>query len=234
MRLTPNTTDITNADQQDHGEGTPVRRKGLKAVAGGVALAVALPAVALAATPFDDVDPSAFYADAVEWAYDNGITTGTSATTFEPDANVTRGQNVTFAKRYHDNIAQPEFEAIHAELDGLDIPVVHSARVSAAGGVVDAGTSDGTSATTTGTGRYVVTFPGDVTDCSWSVVHRTPGGSLIPLPNPDYTDEPHFEVSTRHEGVFPNSSPVSEDVQVLVTDSAGTQKNTEFQLQVIC
>ena len=49
--------------------------------------------------PFDDVKEDAFYYDAVLWAAENGITTGTSATTFEPDATCTRGQIITFLWR---------------------------------------------------------------------------------------------------------------------------------------
>ena len=49
--------------------------------------------------PFDDVTEGAFYYDAVLWAAEMEITTGTSATTFEPDATCTRGQIVTFLYR---------------------------------------------------------------------------------------------------------------------------------------
>ena len=45
--------------------------------------------------PFTDVSASAYYYDAVLWAVEQGITNGTSATTFGPDATVTRGQTVT-------------------------------------------------------------------------------------------------------------------------------------------
>lgn len=48
---------------------------------------------------FTDVQPSAYYADAVAWAVEQGITAGTSATTFSPDASCTRGQMVTFLWR---------------------------------------------------------------------------------------------------------------------------------------
>ena len=41
----------------------------------------------------------AYYYDAVLWAVKEGITSGTSATTFSPDATVTRGQTVTFLYR---------------------------------------------------------------------------------------------------------------------------------------
>ncbi|MBR3415580.1 MAG: S-layer homology domain-containing protein [Clostridia bacterium] len=48
---------------------------------------------------FKDVVPGAYYADAVAWAVANGITTGTSATTFSPEDGCTRGQVVTFLWR---------------------------------------------------------------------------------------------------------------------------------------
>ena len=49
--------------------------------------------------PFADVPEDAYYHDAVLWAYENGVTSGTSATTFSPDATCTRGQVVTFLWR---------------------------------------------------------------------------------------------------------------------------------------
>ena len=49
--------------------------------------------------PFTDVKPGAYYYDAVLWAVKNGVTSGTSATTFSPDDTVTRGQTVTFLYR---------------------------------------------------------------------------------------------------------------------------------------
>ena len=49
--------------------------------------------------PFTDVSASAYYYEAVLWAVEQGITNGTSATTFSPDATVTRGQTVTFLWR---------------------------------------------------------------------------------------------------------------------------------------
>jgi hypothetical protein len=79
-----------------------------------LAVVLLVPATAYATHTFSDVPDGKFYTDAVEWAFDNGITTGTSATTFEPDANVTRGQNVTFAKRYDDNIVQPALTSLTA------------------------------------------------------------------------------------------------------------------------
>ena len=48
---------------------------------------------------FDDVPATADYAQAVAWAVENGVTSGTSATTFSPDSVCTRGQIVTFLHR---------------------------------------------------------------------------------------------------------------------------------------
>lgn len=76
------------------------------------AVALIAPATALASHVFDDVPDGAFYADPVEWAYDNGITTGKSPTQFAPLDAVTRGESVTFLKRYDANIVQPALEAL--------------------------------------------------------------------------------------------------------------------------
>lgn len=46
--------------------------------------------------PFTDVDSNAWYANAVLWAYQNGITSGTTRTTFSPAATCTRAQVMTF------------------------------------------------------------------------------------------------------------------------------------------
>ena len=50
-------------------------------------------------TPFTDVKPGSFYAKAVAWAVENGITNGMSADKFAPDAKCNRGQIVTFLWR---------------------------------------------------------------------------------------------------------------------------------------
>lgn len=49
--------------------------------------------------PFTDVDPDIWYADAVAWAVENGITQGTGSGQFSPDAVCTRAQIVTFLYR---------------------------------------------------------------------------------------------------------------------------------------
>lgn len=68
-----------------------------------VAMVLSMAAPVSAAGPsFDDVSPTAYYANAVGWGADeaNGITSGTTATTFSPDAPCTRAQIVTFLYRY--------------------------------------------------------------------------------------------------------------------------------------
>ena len=53
-----------------------------------------------AANPFEDVSDGKYYAKAVVWAAENGITTGTSETAFRPNQTCTRAQIVTFLWRY--------------------------------------------------------------------------------------------------------------------------------------
>ena len=48
---------------------------------------------------FSDVPENSYYAKAVAWAVENGITVGTSSTTFSPEATCTRAQSVTFLFR---------------------------------------------------------------------------------------------------------------------------------------
>lgn len=50
-------------------------------------------------TSFVDVPANAYFAKAVEWAVENGITNGMTETTFAPDATCTRSQSVTFLYR---------------------------------------------------------------------------------------------------------------------------------------
>ena len=49
--------------------------------------------------PFSDVDLENYYGEAVMWAVANGVTGGTTATTFSPNNDCTRAQIVTFLFR---------------------------------------------------------------------------------------------------------------------------------------
>ena len=74
-------------------------------------LASVLPLSALAVfgLPFTDVPRSAWYYPVVKTAYDRGITNGTTSTTFEPDATVTREQFLVMLYR----AAGIELDAYH-------------------------------------------------------------------------------------------------------------------------
>ena len=57
------------------------------------------PAAKAGSLPFADVKAGSYYDDAVRWAVENGVTVGTSATTFNPNATCSRAQIVTFLWR---------------------------------------------------------------------------------------------------------------------------------------
>lgn len=61
---------------------------------------------ATGSNPFTDLESDAYYYDAVLWAVEQGITKGTSAATFAPDAIVTRAHTVTFLYRA---VGAPDF-----------------------------------------------------------------------------------------------------------------------------
>mgnify|MGYP000062559313 FL=1 len=62
--------------------------------------AVGQPAPATAAT-FTDVSADAYYADAVSWAVENGITTGIGNGRFDPTGACTRAQIAAFLTRLY-------------------------------------------------------------------------------------------------------------------------------------
>ena len=106
--------------------------------------------------PFVDVAPTAYYYKAVLWAVEEGITAGTSATTFGPDKTVTRGQNVTFLWKFAD---KPSVDDDSKFSDVTEANYYHDAVVWAK----EEGITAGTSATTFGpeapcTRGQIVTF----------------------------------------------------------------------------
>ena len=50
--------------------------------------------------PFNDMEEDAYYYKAVLWAYENGVTDGTSPVHFDPEGTVTRAQTATFLYRF--------------------------------------------------------------------------------------------------------------------------------------
>ena len=91
---------------------------------------------------FVDVKDSAYYAKAVQWAVENGITSGTSATTFAPDQVCTRAQIATFLWR-----AQNASKAENEEMVFTDVSV-SAYYYNAVLWAVENGITNGTSATT--------------------------------------------------------------------------------------
>lgn len=90
------------------------------------------------ANPFADVAADAYYYDAVLWAYENGITAGTTATTFSPNATVTRAQTVTFLWRWAGKPAAGKNTSFN---DVAAAAYYHDAVVWAAENGVTSGTS---------------------------------------------------------------------------------------------
>ena len=91
--------------------------------------------------PFADIAEDAYYYDAVLWAVENGITTGTSANTFSPNANCVRGQIVTFLWRAQGN---PDVDGVNPFVDVASDAYYAKAVLWA----VRNGVTTGTSATT--------------------------------------------------------------------------------------
>lgn len=64
-----------------------------------------LPPASAAGNPFADVPDGIYYHDPVVWAYGEGITAGTSGTTFSPDLELSYAEISTFLYRYAYNPA---------------------------------------------------------------------------------------------------------------------------------
>lgn len=97
-------------------------------------------------TPFTDLNQSYYY-NAVLWASQNGIVTGTSATTFSPDASVTRQQMVVFLYRYCGNYKGYNVSA-SADLSGFsDANQISSYALTPMRWAVAKGYMSGTSST---------------------------------------------------------------------------------------
>ena len=99
------------------------------------------PAPRSSVNPFRDINSGAYYYQAVLWAVEQGITSGTSSTTFSPDAIITRGQTVMFLYRNADSPASGTGSAF----DDVKIGDYYSPAVRWA---VANGITSGTSATT--------------------------------------------------------------------------------------
>ena len=127
--------------------------------------------------PFVDVPFGSFYEAPVMWALENGITSGTSATTFSPNGSCLRAQVVTFLHRAAENPVPTSTNNPFTDVKSSDFfyqPVLWA---------VEKKITNGTSATTFGS--YDVCNRAAVVTFLW----RTAGS-----PEPESTDNPFADV----------------------------------------
>lgn len=220
-----------------------------------VALTMVGASAAVATDVFDDVNDTDWYSEPTEWAANNGITNGCGGGNFCPGASVTRAENITFAYRYDQFIAQPaladlqdQIDALQAELDAAEadlataedaiednvtdisnLPNVYYIEVAADG--TKEGGSFGTSVNRTATGVYEVEFPVDDTaECTWSGTIAQKRSSIVDLAD---TDEGQISLQTDFDTVI---VPVRDIDSILVEtyDSSGTDADRPFHLQITC
>lgn len=98
------------------------------------------PTVSNVANPFWDVQPGAYYYNAVLWAVSKGITNGVSANQFGVSQYVTRAQAVTFLYRYNGSPAASTYSGFY------DVPASEY-YAKAVAWAKASGVTDGTSAT---------------------------------------------------------------------------------------
>ncbi len=92
--------------------------------------------------PFTDVSEDSVYYNAIMWAYENGITEGTTKTTFSPNAACTRAQIVTFQWRANGS------EEVETWCGFTDVPQFNSYYAMSVSWAVEKGIAKGTSDTT--------------------------------------------------------------------------------------
>ena len=103
------------------------------------------PAPAESAKPthhFEDVDPTAYYAEPVAWLVETGATNGTGPTTFSPNETVTRGQLATFLWRLE---GRPEPHDSTTRFEDVDPAAYYAEPVA---WLVETGATKGTGPTT--------------------------------------------------------------------------------------
>lgn len=214
----------------------------LALVVGTVALAGTT--AALAGHPFTDVESGKWYSDAVEWAYDNDITTGKTDTSFDGNAGVTRYEAVTFQQRYDENVAAPARAALADDIatntsgvadnagdiatntsDIAALPTFHRASVDDDGTLLS-GTA-GISSSRTSEGDYLVDFgTTDVSGCNWTATMRFDAAILI-------TGDGMLTLNSVY--TFDGGFILDEEViwvQTFAQD--GTEDDIPFDLLVIC
>ena len=219
------------------------------AVAATLLVAVVSSGLAFGAHPFMDVPDGRFYTEAVDWAFNNGITTGKTATTFAPDDTVTRGENITFAKRYDDFVVQPALDDRYtkAEVDAAiaaAVPKIYHAVVNG-DGTTRPGTTSGVLVTKPGlgTGGFEVEFPpDDIHECVYQAtlvneLTTIGGGAFQPVLGPVRPDGQVTVAEDWDDNPFdPDESDVrdADSLEVQTDDSTGTPSDKPFHLTVFC
>ncbi len=139
--------------------------------------------------PFNDVprvgDPDErFYSEPVQWAWDNGLTTGSpsGSDTFKPIDGVTRGENITFNFRYDQNVVQPALDTLTddvaantSSINALLTPIaIAQLDVDGAGDVTVNGSSSVSASYNLTSDRFTMSVDGETLTPSTHLVHVTP------------------------------------------------------------
>ena len=91
--------------------------------------------------PFHDVPNDAYFHDAVLWAAEQGITSGTSPETFSPNATVSRGQTTAFLYKF---AGSPNVSGGHPFSDSSENDYFNNAVTWAVNNKITSGTSETT------------------------------------------------------------------------------------------
>jgi hypothetical protein len=215
--------------------------------------ALLAPATALAGHVFDDVDDDRFFASAVSWAYDNGITTGTSATTFSPDDAVTRGETVTFLQRYHDKLVVPGLDDLQDQIDANAMAIAaNTAATEANEAAASANASALAEVAARPTTHWAAVSP-DATLIGTSYPGATvetaddfgPGVFVVDFPGLEWLGDEEFECAVHATGVgllsvpyaailvAPGFEPPSSEILVAPLDLANPEDIEEDALVIV-
>ena len=170
-------------------------------------------------TAYTDVDTNAYYYKAVLWAEEKGITTGTSDTSFSPDAECTRSQIVTFLHRYADT---PSAEKTSSFMD-VDTDAYYADAVSwAAENSITNGTSETTfSPDDSCTRGQAVTFL-----YNYAKLTGQAGTGMVP-PSGDRPEPPSGEAPSGNPPELPSGETSSGAAPVMPSTNEGNASGTE-------
>ncbi|MPM11418.1 hypothetical protein SDC9_57762 [bioreactor metagenome] len=160
--------------------------------------------------PFADVSDSAYYHDAVLWAVEKNVTSGTSSTTFSPDMICTRAQLVTFLWRA---MGSPEPTSANCPFTDVSADAYYYKAVLWA---VETGITAGTSATTFGPDDTVTR--GQAVTFLWRAAGKPETTSANPFT--DVTEDAYYYDAVlwaREKGVTQGTSSMTFSPNALCT-----------------